>query len=160
MNAFFISTYHKTSIKDFSRGFQNCPWIWNWSTVDQVMTSSRNFFSSARFKSNRHRTSTYHKYQRFFPKDSKTALGFEIGPLGTELWLLQAPFFFQVLVFTSNRRRTSTYHKISIKDFFPRIPKLPSDLKLVYSWPSYGSANILLHRWLYRAFTIYEKYHP
>ena len=80
------------------------------------MTSSRNFFSSARFKSNRHRTSTYHKYQRFFPKDSKTALGIEIGPLWTELWLFQHHFF-QVLIFMSNRRRTSTYYKISIKDF-------------------------------------------
>ena len=97
--------------------------------------------------------------QGFFPKDSKTALGFEIGPLGTELWLFKHHFF-QVLIFMSNCHHTSTYHKISIKDFFPRNPKLPSDLKLVHLGPSYGSANILLYRLLYRAFTIYEKYHP
>ena len=45
--------------------------------------------------------------------------------------------FFQALIFMSNRHHTSTYHKISIKDFFPRIPKLPSDLKLVHWGPSY-----------------------
>ena len=148
------------------------------------------------------------KYQsNIFPKASKTALGIEIGPLGTELWLFQHHFFqalifmsnrhhtstyhkisikdffpripklpsdlklvywglnydffqhhfFQALIFMSNRHHTSTYHKISIKDFFPRIPKLPSDLKLVHWGPSYGSANILLYRFLYRAFAIYEK---
>ena len=117
------------------------------------------FFSSTHFyvKSPPYEYVSLNIKQRFFPKDSKTALGFEIGPLGTELWLFQHHFF-QALIFMSNRHHTSTYHKISIKDFFPRIPKLPSDLKLVHWGPSYGSANILLYRLLYQAFTIYEKY--
>ena len=105
------------------------------------------FFQSLIFMSNRHHTSTYHKISitDFFPKDSKTALGFEIGPLGTELWLFQHHFF-QALIFKSNRRGTSTYYKISIKDFFPRIPKLPSDLKLVHWGPSYGSSSTIFFK--------------
>ena len=57
----------------------------------------------------------------------------------------QAPFF-QTLIFTSNRRRTSTYYKISIQDFFPRITKLPSDLKLVHWGPSYGSSGTIFFK--------------
>ena len=56
-----------------------------------------------------------------------------------QVWLCQAPFF-QALVFTSNHRHmnnTMMMNKISIKDFFPRIPKLPSDLKLVHWGPSW-----------------------
>ena len=52
--------------------------------------------------------------------------------------------------------RVHTIKYVSIKDFFPRIPKLSSVLKSIYWEPNYGSSNILL----YRAFTIYEKYHP
>ena len=44
---------------------------------------------------------------------------------------LPAPFF-PALIFMSNRHHTSTFYKISINDFFPRIPKLPSDVKLVH----------------------------
>ena len=69
----------------------------------------------------------------------------EIGSLGTELWLFQHHFF-QALIFMSNRHHTSTYHKISIKDFFPRIPKLPSDLKLVHWGPSYGSSSTIFFK--------------
>ena len=56
-----------------------------------------------------------------------------------QVWLCQAPFF-QALFFTSNHRHmnnTMMMNKISIKDFSPRIPKLPSDLKLVHWGPSW-----------------------
>ena len=113
--------------------------------------------------------------KRFFSKDSKTALGFEImtssstiffkrsflceiatirvsiikyqsnifsqgfqncprnwnWSTGDRVMALPAPFF-PALIFMSNRHHTSTFYKISINDFFPRIPKLPSDLKLVH----------------------------
>ena len=46
----------------------------------------------------------------------------------------------------SNRHHTSTYHKISITDFFPRIPKLPSDLKLVHWGPSCGSSSTIFFK--------------
>ena len=36
------------------------------------------------------------------------------------------------------------YRKISIKDLFPRISKLPSDLKSDHWVPSYGSSRALL----------------
>ena len=54
--------------------------------------------------------------------------------------------FFQALIFMSNRCCTSTYYKISINDFFPRIPKLPSDLKLVHWGPSYGSSSTIFFK--------------
>ena len=39
----------KYQSKIFSQGFQNCPWIWNWSTGDRVMALPAPFFSSAHF---------------------------------------------------------------------------------------------------------------
>ena len=121
------STYYKISIKDFFPRIPKLPSdlkLVHWGPSYEFF--KHHFFQALIFRLNRRRMSTFYKIsiKDFFPKDSKTALGFEIGPLGTELWLFQHHFF-QALIFMSNRHHTSTYHKISIKDFFPRIPELP-----------------------------------
>ena len=91
------------------------------------------FFQALIFMSNRHHTSTYHKIsiKDFFPRIPKLPSDLKLVHWGLSYEFFKHHFF-QALIFTSNRCRTSTYYKISIKDFFPRIPKLPSGLKLVH----------------------------
>ena len=95
-----------------------------------------NFFQALIFTSNRRRTSSYYKIsiKDFFPRIPKLPSDLKLVHWGPSYEFFKHHFF-QALIFTSNRRRTSSYYKISIKDFFPRIPKLPSDLKLVHWGP-------------------------
>ena len=88
--------------------------------------------------SNRHHTSTYHKISitDFFPRIPKLPSDLKLVHWGPS-YVSSSTIFFQALIFMSIRYHTSTYHKISIKDFFPRIPKLPSDLKSDHWMRSY-----------------------
>ena len=81
----------------------------------------------------------------FFPRIPKLPSDLKLVHWGPSYEFFKQHFF-QGLIFTSNRRRTSTHYKISIKDFFPRIPKLPSDLKLVHWGPSYVSSSTIFFK--------------
>ena len=138
-NGHHTSTYHKISIKDFFPRIPKLPSdlkLVHWGPSYEFF--KHHFFQVLIFTSNRRRTSTYYKIsiKDFFPRIPKLPSDLKLVHWGPSYEFFKHHFF-QALIFTSNRRRTSAYYKISIKDFFPRIPKLPSDLKLVHWGQSY-----------------------
>ena len=147
-NRHHTSTYHKISIKDFFPRIPKLPSdlkLVHWGPSYDFF--QHHFFQVLIFMSNRHHTSTYHKIsiKDFFPRIPKLPSDLKLVYWGLNYDFFQHHFF-QALVFTSNRRCMSTYYKISINDFFPRIPKLPSDLKLVHWGPSYGSSSTIFFK--------------
>ena len=106
-------------------------WSWNFYKCSiQLLLSRSLFFQALIFMSNRHHTSMYHRIsiKDFFPRIPKLPSDLKLVHWGPSYGFFQHHFF-QALIFMSNRHHTSMFHKKSNKVFFPRIPKLPSDLK-------------------------------